>query len=122
MKIIIPEPRPYYSLLEEKHYFHWLEEIDGVVEITGTNDGIIVGLDRPADRRLLMEVIALLARFELDMSGLASLCREVDKDYFEDKSAYWYIPIFDPPVKDETENEFDYIFKRCKAHADAAES
>jgi hypothetical protein len=94
MKIIFTEPFGYCSYLEEKHYFHWLEEIPRVKKVVWTPPGLEVTIEGDLDIQMLREFIALLSRYKLDMTCLREYCLAVDKEYFYNKEAHWFDSMF----------------------------
>ncbi len=97
-KIIIQEPRFFFSYMDEEHFFHWLEDIPFVSEVVRVQDGLEVTLDGEFDKANIRDLIAVLRRYDLDMTCLRILCTEENQDWLKDHEAYWYAYIF----KDET--------------------
>jgi hypothetical protein len=94
MKIVIQEPVPYYAQLDEDHFFHWLQQIKGVTDVTRVNHGLEVTIDGDFEAENLFDLIALMTRYGLDMKCLRPYCLTVDKTYFADPQAYWFDAVF----------------------------
>ena len=47
--LVIKEPTPFYSQLDEDHFFAWLNEIPNVAGVKGTKNGLEVMLNDLVD-------------------------------------------------------------------------
>jgi hypothetical protein len=99
MKIVIPEPVPFYSPFDEDHFFHWLQQIKGVIGVIRVNHGLEVTIDGEFDTENLFSLIALMTRYGLDMRCLKRYCLTVDKKYFASPNKYWHDAVFKDPMK-----------------------
>jgi hypothetical protein len=93
-KLIIQESH-FYSYQDEKHFFEWLESIDGVKQVVGGPEGLLIQLKRNGlSRRDLYDLIALLMRYGVDMRGLKDFVTPKNKAWLTSRSAYWHTKIF----------------------------
>jgi hypothetical protein len=92
--IIIREDR-YFSPGDEKMFFDRLRHLRCIKSVVGKPDGLHVKfLNNPNDTQL-RELIALLYRYNLDMTPLAVLKTEQNSAWFaKDKKAFWYTGVF----------------------------
>jgi len=98
--LIIPEPRLWFSSLDEAHFFAWLESIDMMAAVTrvarGRNQDTDLELTfrkRP-DEAGIRDLIALTSRYTLDMHCLEVLCTPEHEAWLKDPQKYWYQAIF----------------------------
>ena len=85
----LKEPR-YFSYLDEFHFFSWLESIEGVIDVAGGEEGLVVtvssnGLSRDA----LYDLIAILTRYSLSVESILQVVGQDDVAWFNDPTAYW---------------------------------
>lgn len=83
----------YYSAGDEASFFSRLNSLRCVQRVQGMHDGLHIHLKRPSDRDL-RELIALLFRYDLDMSSLATLKTEKNAGWFGEAKAFWYRKVF----------------------------
>jgi hypothetical protein len=85
----------FYSYLDEKHFFTWLESIDGIRDVKGTTAGLLVRLaGKGLDRSGAYDLIGLLARYGLGMRFVRDLIRPEDEAWFDDPAKYWHSQMF----------------------------
>jgi len=85
----------FYSQLDENHFFAWLREIDGVLEVRGHQDSFMVYLSAPTlSESGLRDLIGLLFRYDVPMSFLRSQLTPENEHWFKDPEKYWYQKIF----------------------------
>ena len=92
--LLINEPRPFFSYLDEKHFFSWLESIVSVQNIKPVDGGMELTLDYEFEKESLYDLISLMMRYGLDMQCLKELCTEKNKSWFKNPNAYWYKKVF----------------------------
>ena len=92
--MIIPEPKIFYSYLDEKHFFYWLEEIPAVKNVLGVISGLELTIIQPLDQPNLRDLIAVMKRYQLDMTCLADFCTPENEFWFRDPEKYWHTDIF----------------------------
>lgn len=97
IQIVIKEPVPFYSELDEDHFFGWLKSIPGVKSVNGTSKGLELTLNDPIDKPSLYEIIALMTRYKLNQKCLRVLCSSNNEAWFKNKAMYWYQSIFEDP-------------------------
>lgn len=95
INVLIDEPRPFYSALDEDYFFQCME--DDIDAITGVNrDGFQLCLTvvTPIDDVSLRDLIALFMRYDIDMRPLVALATESNKGWLEDTTMYWHQKMF----------------------------
>ena len=75
--------RPYYSYLDEKSFYGWLEDISSYESIKGTKNGLVIKFSSEATTEILFDLIALMRRYEVDASPVFEFCQEVNPEYFD---------------------------------------
>lgn len=97
--LVIPQPNPYYSYMDEKHFFSWLEEIDEVSRVTGIASNLEVELEvGMLSDDGLADLIALFYRYRLDMQCLRQFENEGNTAWLRSEDAYWHEPMFGAEV------------------------
>jgi len=97
-QMLFPEPSLYCGYLDEKHFFEWLESITVVNRVVGGQapNALLVTLNESKlDDESLQDVIALLTRYNLDMSWLRNQLTNDNAEWFKDPEKYWYEAVFD---------------------------
>jgi hypothetical protein len=94
MKIMIPKPDFFYSSLDEKHFFLWLEEIARIRKVVITPVGLNITIRDKPNINMLYDLLALMARYKLDMKCLRPYCLEADKQFFYDEDRHWFYSMF----------------------------
>jgi hypothetical protein len=103
-KELIIQQSHFYSYQDEKHFFDWLESIDGVKRVIGGPEGLSVQLKRNGlNRQDLYDLIALLMRYGVDMHGLKDFVTPRNRAWLTNRSAYWYTKIFGGTSRKTTE-------------------
>ena len=93
-ELIIRESH-YYSYQDEKHFFEWMESIDGVKRVVGGPQGLHIQFKgNGLNRGDLYDLIAVLMRYDIDMKGLRNLVTSRNKAWMTNPQAYWYAKIF----------------------------
>lgn len=93
-RIVIKEPNPFYSYLDEEHFFSWLESIPMVKSIIRISGGLELTLSETIEEEGLRDLIAVMARYGVDMHCLAKFCNLNNERWLKNKNAYWYEKIF----------------------------
>jgi hypothetical protein len=93
--LIIEEPRRFYSNLDEKHFFDWLQEIPAVKSVVGGVNGLTVKLDTPIKDPDLRDLIAVLTRYGVNRKCLAVLLNASNQAWFADPQKYWHSAVFE---------------------------
>jgi len=94
MELLIREGR-YYSQADEDAFFERLKNLPCVKSIVGMPDGLHIALKRPPSEEQLRELIALLYRYDLDMTPLAALTTARNEAWFaRDRRAFWHRKVF----------------------------
>lgn len=93
--LVVPQPNPYYSYMDEKHFFSWLEEIDEVSHVTGNASVLEVELEAEMlSDDGLADLIALFHRYRLDMQCLRQFENESNTAWLRSEDAYWHESLF----------------------------
>ena len=93
-KLLIHEGM-YFSQLDERAFFGWLESIPGVVRVVGTPAGLEVTLrSRRLSQAALRDLLALHFRYGLPMQSLAQFETSQNTSWFRYPHAYWYSKVF----------------------------
>ena len=94
-ELVIKEPSFYYSYQDEKHFYDWLESIDGIDAVRGGPQGLVIRFKgNGLNRRDLFDLIALLTRYGVDMLGLRDLVTARNESWIKNRQSYWYSRIF----------------------------
>jgi hypothetical protein len=99
-KLIIEEPGSYFSYLDECHFFSWLESIKAIDKITrvyvgkGSGTGLELVFKTTPDEMDIRDLIAIMMRYNIDMSCLKILCTSENVGWLKNPEAYWYTKIF----------------------------
>lgn len=94
--IIIREPGPFYSPLDEDYFFEWLQSIPVVKEVNGVKGGRLeITIEEPVNEECLADLMAVLSRYSVDLKPLKSLCAPNNEKWFRDPNKYWYPAIFE---------------------------
>jgi hypothetical protein len=84
----------FYSYLDEKNFFAWLESIPAIKGVRGTPQGLELTIDSPMDRDSLSDLVAILTRYDVDRKCLKDLVRPEDAEWFQAPDAYWHNAVF----------------------------
>lgn len=93
MKITIQE-RMYYSQTDENAFFQRLYDMTCVKEVVGDADGLNIRFRRPPNNDQLRDLIALLFRYDLDMTPLAALRTARNAAWFDKSNMFWHKRVF----------------------------
>lgn len=91
----INEPRPFFSYLDEKNFFTWLESIPAVKHINGSAKGLEISLATPLNESHIRDLIAIMHRYGIEKKPLQQLCTSENESWFKDKNKYWYQSVFE---------------------------
>lgn len=91
VELIMPQPSPYFSQMDEANFFRWLESLN--ISVRGSGDVLQVKF-KTFNERTIHELVALMARYDLDMSCLATFAQHEEAKFLQDRSKYWYGRIF----------------------------
>ena len=96
VKIVIEEPKMYYSYLDEKNFFNWLSNISAIEKPIGTPGGLEINInEEKIDEESLRDMLAVLMRYGVDMKPLSVFLNEANRSWFYDnKSSYWHKKIW----------------------------
>ncbi|MGH8490625.1 MAG: hypothetical protein ACREXS_17615 [Gammaproteobacteria bacterium] len=101
--IVIKEPAPFYSQLDEDYFFRWLQDITKVKAVERTLVGLEILLDKPVDEECLADLAALLTRYSVDLKPMKALCAPNNEKWFRDPIMYWHQAVFGGEPKSHTE-------------------
>ncbi len=89
-KVVIRE-RPYFCYQDEKHFFEWLESIQGVRKVTGGPDGLTIHFARaPLSYDSWADLLGVFARYGVDMRPLRVLVDKRHEAWLRDPDKYWH--------------------------------
>jgi hypothetical protein len=92
---LVIREKPYFSYLDEKHFFTWLESLEDVMAVRGTAKGLCIDLrERYLSKSGAYDLIALLTRYGYPLSSIAPRINPADDDYFRRPDARWYEEIY----------------------------
>lgn len=101
--ILIKEPVPFYSQLDEDYFFAWLQDITKVKAVKGTPRGLEILLDKPVDEECLADLAALLTRYSVDLKPMKALCAPNNERWFRDPNRRWHQAVFGGEPRTHTE-------------------
>ena len=93
MEIVIREGT-YYSQADEAAFYARLHSLTCVKSIVGDPQGLHVSFKRRPSATQLRELIALLFRYNLDMTPLAALRTAENKTWFDKPGMFWHARVF----------------------------
>lgn len=87
--------RSFFSYLDEKHFFTWLESIDGVTHVVGGPGGLRVHLrDEFLSQASAFDIIALFRRYGHPLAPLKPHIDPAHDDYFKKQDSPWYDELY----------------------------
>lgn len=87
--------KSYYSYLDEKHFYEWLESVEGVKHVAHSKEGLRIELaEYGMSRSGVYDLIALLTRYGYEMQFVRDLIRPEDESWFGEPERYWYAGVF----------------------------
>ena len=93
-KIIFEAPKCFTSE-DDNNFFAVIASLKGVSKIVGYNGWIVLHLSQPyLDELSLRTLIAVMLRYDIDMSRLKSQCNEKNAIWFKNPRVVWYKKIF----------------------------
>jgi hypothetical protein len=88
-------PLTFYSQLDEKAFFDWLESIPGVIRVEGRVWELMIHLrSRRIAQTSLRDLLAIYHRYGGDMSQLAQFLNPQNERWFKAPGTYWYKRVF----------------------------
>ena len=102
-KLVIFEPLIFFSQADEQAFFFGLKYIQAIRKVHRLpgkpmedipNELVLELRQGKLDDASLYELIGLMYRYSLDMTGLAQFCTKKNSVYLKDKQKYWYKAIF----------------------------
>ena len=111
----------YYSQLDERAFFSWLESISGVLKATGSPNGLVVSLrSSKLSESSIRNLLALHWRYRLPMGALASLLTKSNEHWFADPGAYWHEAVFGPQaVSPDVDGRLNHLHANGESRARA---
>lgn len=85
----------YYCPRDEDHFFEWLKQIEGVIDVRGhaTYLTVYLSVEHLSDSAL-RDVIGLFYRYNVPMAVLQSQLTSQNKHWFKNPDAFWYDHVF----------------------------
>ena len=109
-------PESFYSYLDEKTFFGWLESLSGVTHVEGTAEGLVIHLrSKRLSKRGLYDLIAIYQRYGGDMTQLAQFIPPESADYFKSPTMYWHRAMFAKPRRRSSNRSNSSLIGRAKA-------
>lgn len=85
----------YYSYLDEKYFYAWLESLEDVVAVRGTVEGLCVELRTTLlSRSCAHDLLALFSRYGYPLAPIKPHINPDDIAYFRDPAAYWFEELY----------------------------
>lgn len=86
----------FYTTTDEDIFFAWLDKISCIEGLDAAKNELYLDLvERELEDADLMELIALFARYKIDMKQLARFLNDQNKNWFyNNKKAYWHKKVF----------------------------
>jgi hypothetical protein len=109
---------PWYSQNDKDVFFGWLKKVKSVVQVRGRLHTVYMDFQVVKfNEKDLHEILALFRRYNVDLGQLAKLERRGNKQWFADKSQWWYVPVFrrKPKTVDELEHLAALLGPEAKA-------
>lgn len=95
MDIRVKEPSRFYSYLDEENFFKWMKSIPAVSQINRQGRDLVVTLTgQEIEKADLFDLIALFARYQIDMADLKKFADTEHGDWISNPDAYWYSSMF----------------------------
>jgi hypothetical protein len=82
--LLIKDPNPYFSYLDEEHFFKWLASITAVKGVVGTRHGLEVQIEVPLPKESIYDLLALFRRYSIGKGNLNDFIAEEDQDWFKE--------------------------------------
>lgn len=92
--LLIPEPAPFNSQLDEDYFFAWLKGIPAVKNVSRAPKGLELDIDEPIDSVSFHELAGLLTRYGLDLRCLRPLAESNPDLSLRDPVKYWHQSVF----------------------------
>lgn len=91
----------FYSQLDEKYFFAWLQDIKTIVRLDGIGDELYLYCKSSVvSDQDLREILALFYRYKIDMKQLVVFLNNKNKKwFFEGPKGYWHRKVFGTTVK-----------------------
>ncbi len=104
--LVIPEPSPFYSQLDEAAYYQVLKSIRCVEDIRtktianpfieGNHNQITLTMSEEyLSDEDLRNLIAVMTRYSVPMTALASQCNKRNSKWFKNPKMFWYAAVFE---------------------------
>ncbi|MFC4259034.1 hypothetical protein ACFOZ5_08345 [Marinobacter lacisalsi] len=89
------EPSKFYSYLDEENFFKWMQSIPAVNLIEREGHHLVITLiDQDIEEMDLRDLIAVFARYQIDMGDLKKFADTEHGEWINNPDAYWYCSIF----------------------------
>lgn len=98
-KLIIPEPRPWYSNADEDQFFNILYALPEVEHVQGYNNSphndLVLSLSQQyLSDDSLRNLLGVMTRYQLPMVALSNQCATHNEAWFKNPDSYWYNSVF----------------------------
>jgi len=92
-EIVFESPR-FGSEGDERALFEWLERIEGVTNVMGHGTKLTIEISEPVSDSALRELIGAFSRYGIEMSRLARLETDGNREWFRAPGAFWHDEVF----------------------------
>jgi hypothetical protein len=90
----------FYSEADEAAFFRFAKGIEGVTNLTGSSESILLDLGSQPTDQSLRDLIALFERYRIPRaSQLAQFLSDSNKHWFADPQKFWHKKVFDEPTR-----------------------
>lgn len=84
----------FYSNLDEAVFFEWIKKISSIQDCKGVADELHLDVKVAMSDDALRNLIALFARYAIEMNDLKQFVTDENRQWFKNKQAYWYSNVF----------------------------
>jgi uncharacterized protein involved in tolerance to divalent cations len=91
IKIDLSGTVTYFSQLDELAFFTWAGNIKCIRSI---DNGFFHIKSKRISKESLLDLIAIMHRYNMPMRQLSVFCNETNEKWFKDKKKYWYKKTF----------------------------
>ncbi len=91
MKFDLPEPKQWFSQGDEDRFFAVIYNLNGFVSVSASESGLCIEVTAPLAREDMVELIAVLVRYDQSVNCLTCLVSHDDvlAKWFNNPQAYW---------------------------------
>lgn len=94
--VLVAESVRFRSDGDERAFFEWLGRIRAVGDLRGEGRTLLVPVRSKMDEISLRELLALFARYRIDMKQFAQFRTTTNERWFTNPRAFWFRKVFQP--------------------------